>query len=228
MESALLSNQLLINMAVRQPIRAPLLELQRIPEIRDDALLSTHNEKSYMEIEKGRRSIRFNVNENDCIVEEVFEYEKPPREYYSDLYTSIKEYALRRQGTRADVEDFQRRRSDLVKRLNLVFPSRESAKFYQDWAASSGRGLEEYLTGYFRLKRRVTIRAVLSYQDYLFEAGHSWTDLDNLLASRSMNMSLHSRHFAHKMAVGDALQVQKEADLDMEDFVMVPKILEIK
>jgi hypothetical protein len=166
---------------------------------------------------KQSQVVRFNVDGNDCIIEDVHFYQKAPKEYYAELHTTKEEernikVELRSSAIRflltksAKVKDMIKLYEDCEKNAD-TFPSRNEVFAYRNWADSEARGLEEHLSRQFKLERSDVIDIVLDYQDYLQHLGLPPTEAQSLLSRRYASIAQRSRAFALRMALADSLVV---------------------
>jgi hypothetical protein len=162
--------------------------------------------------------VRFDVDANDCVVQEVFLFERHPAQCDSDMYWSTNERREFLVNARREAVELRSDRRKLAKTLeNSVTKCADDRRSDQQqiqedmgvifmWVESNGRGLEDAVTRVFARERRLVIKQVLEFQAFLRDSTcESGSKRAEVLRVYSVNSTSRAREFAFKLALGDAL-----------------------
>jgi hypothetical protein len=139
--------------------------------------------------------VHFQVDENDCVMEEVFVYERVPDEcmfdhyYYAKVLSRGSSASAKRNGRKFKKENREQVKlmEDLHSQCEWYFMGRHAClniNFFYAWSASHARGLERHVSRkhIFRAERCRAMAAVLGKQQTMREAIQA-RDCGNKLAA---------------------------------------------
>jgi hypothetical protein len=162
--------------------------------------------------------VRFDVDANDCVVQEVFLFERHPAQCDSDMYWSTNERREFLVNARREAVELRSDRRKIAKTLeNSVTKCaddqrtdkqriKEEMRVIFMWVESNGRGLENAVTRIFSRERRFVVKQILELQAILQgSACESGSKMTETLRAYSVHSTSRAREFAFKLALGDAL-----------------------
>lgn len=164
-----------------------------------------------MSILRKSKCLRFDVDENDSIIEYHYEY---PVCDDIDAYTSTSEDRENRQLVMKQCRRFHRLQPELFGRLNEAYKNKDSDKdptILNEWSASFLRGFESYLISEASMNIRAYVEFVVFYYHGLQELSELMidNDINEMLRSRIVEKSQRSRDFAEYLATSDEIEARK-------------------
>lgn len=163
--------------------------------------------------EKIANGVRFDVDENDFIIE--YHYEYPMCDDY-DVYTTSEEEVENRRQLVKETRSFQRRQRGLIRRLDNLYEHEEYSTYptaFDEWCSSELRGFENSLLNESSFQISKYVDFVVTYYHGLQELvkqrhADIEDDTHELLRNRIVLLSRKSRNFAEHLAAGDEVEAK--------------------